>query len=374
MATISFLRLAGILFASLFVLIGISLQLISAGNLYGVPLSDMCKAYSGSPDYSDKESFDKLIDAVLVTRKQCLGGLSTNITMAERAERVECCEKHSPGPSIWQLSGICAKPWLLEISQKNNSDITDLTPMEKMELFTSVLGDFIGVQSADGYMDANPEFWCKNCPDDQRKNCPFDPAPGSAREKVCDCPSGRVSTASEPFWSMVTDHGLTADFVRCDDKAVVYQEWVKALFPDFTEKDIASMRYIFENKCLASKSPLGYILSVGPMLALLATMFSIVSLPAYCANSPMSAISFNTAMLAIALSIIGVWPLEFSGASDLLARYAVCEGRGAPAVLYESGQTAEGFTAGPTLYNHIPCEVLPRPYVYMYCTRVPRVL
>ena len=25
---------------------------------------------------------------------------------------------------------------------------------------------------------------CKNCPDDQRKNCPFDPTPGSEREAV----------------------------------------------------------------------------------------------------------------------------------------------------------------------------------------------
>jgi hypothetical protein len=38
-----------------------------------------------------------------------------------------------------------------------------------------IFGEFIGVTKADKYDTANPEFWCKNCPDDARKNCPFVP-------------------------------------------------------------------------------------------------------------------------------------------------------------------------------------------------------
>lgn len=38
-----------------------------------------------------------------------------------------------------------------------------------------IFGEFIGVTRADKYDTANPEFWCKNCPDDARKNCPFVP-------------------------------------------------------------------------------------------------------------------------------------------------------------------------------------------------------
>jgi hypothetical protein len=305
----------------------------------------------GSPDVSDKAKFDALIDAVLATRKHCIG----NNDNATRAERIECCKAHSPGPSAWYLSGICAKPWLLELSQKST---TDLTEVEKMDLFSSVLGDFIGVSKPDGYLDANPEFWCKNCPNDKRKNCPFDPPAGSAREDLCECPGGRISTESEPFWAMVTDHSLAADFVRCDDKARVYRAWVAALFPEWQSLYLDYVERTFARKCVLSKAPIGYILSLGPVLALLATIFFALSLPKFCANSPMSGVAFNVAMLGIALAIVGVWPLEWSGASDLLARYALCSGRGTPVVLNELGRTPEGFIAGPTLYNHIPCSDL----------------
>ena len=48
-------------------------------------------------------------------------------------------------------------------------------------------------------------------------------------------------------------------------------------------------------------------------------------------------------------------PVKTSGGVEPLP--VTPQGRGSPAVLYESGTTSSGFTAGPTLYNHIPCEV-----------------
>jgi hypothetical protein len=53
-------------------------------------------------------------------------------------------------------------------------------------------------------------------------------------------------------------HKIRNRFIQRHDSKQVYHEWVSALFPEFSEVQVSSMRYEFEKKCIASKSPLGY--------------------------------------------------------------------------------------------------------------------
>ena len=203
-------------------------QVASASSLYGVKLENMCKAYSGSPEISNKESFTVLINSVMASRRECL-------SKPTQSEIMACCQAKTLAGKQWYQSGICAKPWLWKdgkgFSLTNSSG---LSLQESMELFTSILGDFIGISQPFHYGLANAEFYCKNCPNDFRKNCPFDPPKGEipppGQEELCDCPGGELSRPGQPFWAMSSDQAA-GKYVLCSDQAKVFRSWIEAIFP-----------------------------------------------------------------------------------------------------------------------------------------------
>ena len=206
-------------------------QVFSAGNLYGVPLDTMCKAYSGSPEHADRNSFTELIDDVLNQRQACLSLGNYSAFQDEGSELMKCCLAHSkPGssPVSVLLHGICADPWYDQFSTTNSSG---LSLHDTLKLFTDILGDFIGVPAPNQYGNANAEFWCKNCPNDARANCPFDPPKESTYEGLCTCPGGKISSSREHFWSMSPESQLSGRYILCSDQAKVYRQWIEALFP-----------------------------------------------------------------------------------------------------------------------------------------------
>jgi len=342
------------LLATVLLLIGIAMQMFSAGNLYGVPLSTMCMAHSGSPEWSDRKSFETLIDTVINARMEC-------VAKGEPAEILACCQKKSTGRMPWFLSGICAEPWLSGFSRSNN---TDLNTAETLRLFTSILGDFIGVDSPNNYDMANAEFWCKNCPNDYRRNCPFDaPPPGVAlpgmeASGLCDCPGGRLSREGEPFWASSPETQLAGRYILCSDQAKVYRAWIEALFPrEYTaweDKHYELAEKRFYRTCFSRKGQLGYILTVGPVLGVFAGIFTIFSLFKYCATTGLPAMTFNFILLTISMTLISLWPLSFTGAAGLIARYSYCWGL-QNSVVVENATTSVSSRATPTLFTGQPC-------------------
>jgi hypothetical protein len=130
---------------------GVGLQLFSAGNLYNVPLSMYCQAYSGTPDLSTAASFKTLISSAFATRQACLALNGTS--------RDACCA------TIGGYTGLCARPDS-RVAIASTGAIG--SAHEKMSLLTAILGGFFGVGNASGYDSANAEFWCRNCPNDYR--------------------------------------------------------------------------------------------------------------------------------------------------------------------------------------------------------------
>ncbi|EKX53867.1 hypothetical protein GUITHDRAFT_100833 [Guillardia theta CCMP2712] len=347
------LLLAGI--GTILLIVGVSLQFAAAGNLYGIPLSNMCEAYSGSKELSDAQAFTQLINTV-----RCA------------TEIIACCEAHSPNipGTTWYLSGICAKPWLTGLSQYNES----MPPADKIELFTAVLGDFIGVAGPGDYLMANAEFWCKNCPNDYRKNCPFDPPPANPNEpgfqnnNLCDCPGGSLSQPGQAFWSMVQDYDLSSTYILCSDKARVYRSWITALFPSWPKDNLDHAEQQFLAKCWQVElreegreeeqkdndvEMEEWDMITFAVLSIFACIFSVVSIFKYFANSPMSTLGFNFAMLAVSLTLVSFWPLSFTGAAALVSRYYFCYGLSDPVVLNATSSARS--RAAPTFFNGNPC-------------------
>mmetsp|Transcript_24110 Transcript_24110/g.20265 ORF Transcript_24110/g.20265 Transcript_24110/m.20265 type:complete len:421 (-) Transcript_24110:164-1426(-) len=343
------------LISSVLLLLGISMQVFSASNLYGVPLHTMCKSYSGSPEVSDTTSFTALITKVLEQREECL-------TKPSQQEILECCKSHSPSEDSWYFSGICAKPWLSGFSLKND---TGLNLGESLDLFTSVLSDFIGVAHSNEYANANAEFWCKNCPNDYRKNCPFDPPdddvamPGMQSSGLCECPGGKLSTKDEHFWSSSADSSLSGRYILCSDQAKVYRSWIEALFPRSAQPEWTSAHYEaaeqrFYNTCFSRKGQLGFILTVGPVLGVFSCIFTIFSLFKYCATTGLPSMTYNFVLLAISMTLISFWPLSFTGAAGLIARYSFCWGLQDTVVVLNATYGAQG-RAAPVLFTGQPC-------------------
>jgi hypothetical protein len=336
--------------AFIFVIIlfaGVGLQIFSAGNLYNVPLSSYCQAYSGTPDFSTTVSFKELANTALAKRQTCLALNGT--------KRDSCCSL------VGGYSGLCASPGVnVGIGIKSNGTIG--SAQSKMRLMTELLGNFFGVSSASRYDEANAEFWCKNCPNDVRKNCPFKPTDsGSAISdaKLCSCPGGVISKPGQAFWATIGDAALASDFIRCSDKAVVYKAWIQALFPEFTTNHLDQAAGRFLTKCYQGRAVVGYILVIGPALGLVSGMFSVASLFPALANSVVPAIGFQITMLAVALEFVAFWPLSFTGAASLISRYSFCAGLSYPVVLNASAPKASIASstprAAPVFYNGSPC-------------------
>ena len=358
------------LLATVFVLVGVSMQAYSASNLYGVPLETQCTAYSGTPAVSDTESFKELIKEVIKERKYCLTRVGEDPAAPADCLRsgynntaiCKCCLDHSP-PGTSALAsyfhGICAKPWLAGVDLNND---TGLDAAGSLELFTSILGDFIGVKAPNHYETANAEFWCKNCPNDYRSNCPFDPpasnsdASGAQAKDLCQCPGGMPSRKGEPYWAMVTDSQLSGRYVRCADQAKVFRSWMEALFEnkDWGDINYALTEKRFYNTCFSRKGTLGFILSVGPVLAIFSCVFTLFSLLKYCATTGLPNMAFNLVLLSLAMTLISFWPLSFTGASALVARYAFCWGMQDSQVVNASSSLHHTFSA-PRLFTGQPC-------------------
>ena len=95
----------------------------------------------------------------------------------------------------------------------------------KMGLITAILGEFFNVASPSAFSNANPEFWCQNCPNDYRPKCPF-LVPDSGMSTItsstlCACPGGNVSQPGQAFWSTIGENALASDYALCTDKAQV---------------------------------------------------------------------------------------------------------------------------------------------------------
>lgn len=229
-----------------------------------------------------------------------------------------------------------------------------------MSLLTAILGGFFGVGNASGYDSANAEFWCRNCPNDYRKNCPFIPTDSGGQpisnSNVCNCPGGTVSQPGQAFWATVGDSSLAADYIQCSDKTLVYQAWIAALFPEFTLEQVSHAAGTFNNRCLQNRASVGYILVIGPALTIIAGILCMLSLHSAFANTPIPVAGFEVAMLAVALELISFWPLSFTGAAGLISRYTLCSGYSYPVVLNATSTTARtGPRAAPVFYNGSPC-------------------
>eukprot|EP00285_Hemiselmis_virescens_P007878 CAMPEP_0173390898 /NCGR_PEP_ID=MMETSP1356-20130122/16491_1 /TAXON_ID=77927 ORGANISM="Hemiselmis virescens, Strain PCC157" /NCGR_SAMPLE_ID=MMETSP1356 /ASSEMBLY_ACC=CAM_ASM_000847 /LENGTH=415 /DNA_ID=CAMNT_0014348393 /DNA_START=109 /DNA_END=1356 /DNA_ORIENTATION=- len=345
-----YIRMLLAFLGTIFLLAGIALQFVAAGNLYGIRLGSLCKAHSGSEELSDRTSFNAFIDAAFTKRAQCLA-----LPLGDA--RTKCCSVYF---------GLCARP-----DVPTRADLDKLDPIPKMEILTTVVGVFMSVYDPSSYDRANPEFWCKNCPNDWRKNCPFDPVDsdnttsGVQVDKVCDCPGGQLSKTGVPFWATITDNQLATRYLLCSDKADVYEEWANAIFPEWDQADLSQVRQRFEAKCWQGKGSIGYILTAGPVLATFTGLFSIAGLFKRVANTPVPVIGFNLGMVAVAVSLVSFWGLSLTGASGLISRYAVCKGYESPVVV--NGSKAAGTVRHtPELYNGAPCADLNSEGQYAY--------
>mmetsp|Transcript_765 Transcript_765/g.2024 ORF Transcript_765/g.2024 Transcript_765/m.2024 type:complete len:414 (+) Transcript_765:106-1347(+) len=334
-----YIRMLLAFLGTIFLLAGIALQFLAAGNLYGIRLGSLCRAHSGSPELSNRQSFNDFINAAFQKRASCLA-------LPEGMERYKCCSVYA---------GLCARPDIPDRASMNFLD-----PIPRMELLTTVLGTFMSVRSPSAFDSANPEFWCKNCPNDWRRNCPFDPVDadnttaGVQVDKVCDCPGGQLSRPGVPFWATISDNQLATRYLLCSDKADVYEEWANAIFPEWSAADLGQVRARFEAKCWQTKGATGYILTVGPVLSLFTGIFSIAGMFKKVANTPVPVIGFNLGMVAVAITFISLWALSLTGASGLISRYAVCQGYKSPVVV--NGTESRSATKHtPVLYNGAPC-------------------
>jgi len=126
--------------------------------------------------------------------------------------------------------------------------------------------------------------------------------------------------------------------------------------PDWFEKHYQAAEDRFYRTCFARKGELGFILSVGPVLAVFAALFTLFSLIKYCATTGLPGMAFNFVLLAISMTLISFWPLSFTGAAGLIARYSFCWGLQDTPVVNNAEHSIDDHThSAPVLFTGAPC-------------------
>mmetsp|Transcript_23971 Transcript_23971/g.48364 ORF Transcript_23971/g.48364 Transcript_23971/m.48364 type:complete len:404 (+) Transcript_23971:136-1347(+) len=296
-------RLTQAVIACLFLFIGITCQFYAGLNVNDVPLSNLCETYSGSGDAMDLVQFNKLFD--WVERETCKSSL------AEGMEDPPCCMSRNPDCINYDS----AAGFFLSANMPTSSDRVDLLRY------------------------AGPYFWCKYVPAEAVNQAPNatcwlkmqanpmqDPQPCKVWPEQEAEPNGAAN------WYLAPGNVRGAIFhINCNDKLQVYKAFLTGLYgAAWSEAEIDVASGEFYRNCVIDKGSDGFILIIGPIVALLGgvictlTMFSRFHAP------PWPDIGVNLLLIAAILLLVGFWSISISTSTEIFNSYTYCGDAQAP--------------------------------------------
>mmetsp|Transcript_41569 Transcript_41569/g.111474 ORF Transcript_41569/g.111474 Transcript_41569/m.111474 type:complete len:340 (+) Transcript_41569:41-1060(+) len=155
------------------------------------------------------------------------------------------------------------------------------------------------------------------------------------------------SVATTPSWWLAeksVDYEGPIYNVRCQDKMIVFRAFITALYgTSWRTSDIQAATGKFLLNCMADKGGDTYILVVGPAIAALGALVTIMTMFRSCSGPPWPDVGTNMLLLSIILLLIGFWSITLFTTSHIAGRYQVCQGIGTP------------LTAAGRWYDNSPC-------------------
>jgi len=303
-------RLLQAILAGLILFIGITCQFWAGMNVNDVPLSKLCDAYSGSPEAMTTTDFNELANWY----ENSIGCSGYR----------QCFNFDRASSYFMRSSGLDA----------SRSDLMH-------------------------YADA--QFYCKRAPNQVSKTagkesetCLSKMQSGATELYPCRLwPDQKTSPSDNGNWYLAGVKGERGPVyhINCYDKQEVYKSFLESVYSgvklstgeEWTKQDIKVAADQFLQSCVVDKGSDGYMLIIGPLVALLGaiivtmTMFKAFSAP------PWPDLGMNMLIISIILLFIGFWTIASATSEEVLNKYTYCGSNTAPLVFLGRW------------YDHTPC-------------------
>jgi len=259
-----------------------------------VPLSKLCDTYSGSGELMTTSDFNELMDWY------------ENEIMGCKAGHRKCITFQGTSRYFMRSSGVGASR-----------------------------GDLMH------YADA--QFYCKHAPNGIRKHEEGETCYSRLRGGVEDAypcrlwPGQRTSPTDSGNWYLAGVPGTRGPMyhVNCYDKVKVYRSFLDALYAGtWSEKDRKIAADQFLQSCVVDKGSDGYMLIIGPLVALLGGIITTMTMFKAFAAPPWPDLGTNMLVISIVLLLVGFWSISLATSEEVMTKYTYC-GYNQPPLVYK---------------------------------------
>lgn len=285
-------RILQAILAGLLLFIGITCQFWAGLNVNDVPLSKLCDTYSGSPEIMTTRDFNELADWFEAEIFKC-------------PKRRQCFSFEGASRYFMRNSGL----------DPNRADLMQY---------------------------AGAQFFCKRAPNGVRKD-----KPGyTCIDKFRDNPSGdtypcrlwpqqETSPSDSGNWYLADVKGRRGAIyhINCYDKVKVYRSFLESIYAgEWSEKEIKVAADQFLQSCVVDKGSDGYMLTVGPLVALLGGIITTMTMFKAFAAPPWPDLGMNMLIISIILLLVGFWSIALATSEEVFNKYTYCGYAQAPLV------------------------------------------
>jgi len=290
-------RILQAVFACLFLFIGITCQFYAGLNVNDVSLGNLCNTYSGSSEVMDEAAFDELFDWVQTV------SCSRNEYCCS-TERDERCVNYERAASFYLSPTLGA-----------GSDRVDLLRY------------------------AGPFFWCKHVPQEvamEEETCrnKMDSSPGTDPQPCKVWPGQAPSPEANGNWYLAPSSVAGTIFhINCNDKLQVYTDFLRAVYgKQWSDREVDAAASEFYSACVVDKGSSGFILVIGPIMALLGGVFATLTMLERFNRPPWPDVGVNLLLIGAILLLVGFWSISISTTQEVFSAYAYCGDAEAPLV------------------------------------------
>ena len=123
--------------------------------------------------------------------------------------------------------------------------------------------------------------------------------------------------------------------VNCYDKTKVYTAFLESIYAGvWSAKEIKFAADQFRHSCVVEKSSDGYMLVIGPLIALMGGILTTMTMFKMFAKPPWPDLGINLLVLSIILLFVGFWNISMATSDEVLSKYTYC-GKNAPPLVYQ---------------------------------------
>eukprot|EP00287_Rhodomonas_sp_CCMP768_P015551 CAMPEP_0196758054 /NCGR_PEP_ID=MMETSP1091-20130531/103983_1 /TAXON_ID=302021 /ORGANISM="Rhodomonas sp., Strain CCMP768" /LENGTH=374 /DNA_ID=CAMNT_0042106857 /DNA_START=203 /DNA_END=1328 /DNA_ORIENTATION=+ len=204
-------------------------------------------------------------------------------------------------------------------------------------MLTPTLG--AGTDRGDLLRYAGPFLWCKYVPQATAKEnatcgSKMGMNPGADPQPCKLWPDQMPAPSEDANWYLAPSKvQSTMMRISCTDRLRVYKDLLRAIYAsEWSDGEIDSAAGEFYSACIVDKGSSSFILTIGPIMALLGGVFATLTMLERFNRPPWPDVGVNLLLIGAILLLVGFWSISISTTQEVFSAYAYCGDAEAPLV------------------------------------------